>query len=97
MDAHQIESIKTIKSLRHTIATLRVEANKFFDKIICRDTRGMFLYPKNRLKEGWSLTDVYERTTAAQELGWTVILRADADGLHVDYAQKLPTQRPWNF
>jgi len=91
------ESVRTIKSLRKNLSSLRQDANGLYNKLICRDTRGMFLYPKNRLKEAWILTDVYERTMAAQELGWNVVLRADADGLHVDYAKKLPTQRPPSF
>lgn len=91
------ESVSTIKSLRKSLSSLRQDANGLYNKIICRKSRGMFLYPKNRLKEAWVLTDVYERTMAAQELGWNVVLRADADGLHVDYAEKLPSSRPMSF
>ncbi len=91
------ESATALRQLRKTVSGLRETANEFFNKVVNRDVRGMFLYPKNRLKEAWALTDVYERTLAAQELGWTVVIRADQDGLHVDYAKKLPTSRPWNF
>lgn len=91
------DSDKLIKTLRSRIHSLSEDANGLYNKILCRKTRGMFSYPKKDLRGSWSLDDVYQRTMAAQALGWNVVLRADDDGLHVDYAEKLPSTRPGTF
>jgi hypothetical protein len=88
---------KTIKDLRRQISQLKEQGNRFFDQIICRETYGMFLYPKDKLNISWTLSDVYERAHAAQTLGYNVLIRVDDKGLHVDYAKKLPNSRPWAF
>lgn len=51
----------------------------------------MWLYPKNRLNEGWTLHELYERTRAAEQLGYEIYVTADDRGLHVLYRKKLPT------
>jgi hypothetical protein len=68
---------------------------KYCDYVEYRDNRKMFLFKRDELLKGYSLSDVYERTRAADQLGFDVILRTDADGLHVEYIRRIP-KRPWN-
>lgn len=56
----------------------------------------MFLYKKSSLDTGWSLSQIYERTIAANQLGYEVIVQADNDGLHFKYIEKRPTEIPWD-
>jgi len=86
-----------LKSLRQENAELRKQGHEFFDKILNRDTRVLFTYAKERIGSSWSLEDVWERTMAAQALGFNTIIRADDKGLHIDYAKTLPTARPYRF
>lgn len=55
----------------------------------------MFLLPKDKLSQAWKLEDVWERTKAAEQLGYDVTVRADDDGLHFGYVCKRP-DTPWN-
>jgi len=56
----------------------------------------MWRYPKDKLGERWTLGDLWERTAAAEQLGYDVQLSANKDGLLVQYVKKLP-KRPWNI
>ena len=52
----------------------------------------MFHYPKSGINtSSWNLRDLYERTQAAQQLGYEVILSTTDDGLFVKYQKKLST------
>jgi len=84
------------ETLRKQLTHVHESAKEFVDKVFTRKKRTMFLYPLMDLKGGWSLDDVYQRTLAAQELGWCVTVHADAAGLRFDYEEKLPA-RPWNL
>lgn len=88
---------KRIRELYKTIALLREDGIAFFNKVFHRHTKPFFLYKRENLSTGYTLNDLYQRTHAAQELGYTVILTADDEGLHTAYAEKLPTVRPWRF
>lgn len=55
-----------------------------------RHVVSMFMYPKARLAEGWSMVDAYERTKAAEQLGYDVRLVAADDGLRVQYIKRVP-------
>jgi len=67
------------------------------DKVQYPHTVFMWRYPKNKLSSTWSLTDLYERTQAAQDLGYQVIITADkSDGLNISYQKKAP-ERPWEL
>lgn len=59
-------------------------------KVRYRDERGMWTYPKDKLDEGWDLTHLYERTKAAEQLGYDTQLVAADTGLVVRYVKKLP-------
>lgn len=69
---------------------------EFANKCLIRRRRNMWMYPHAKLNEGWRLHDLWERTAAAEQIGYDVQLRADKDGLHVEYIAKLP-ERPWNI
>ena len=56
-----------------------------------RHSREMFIYPKDRLGEVWSLVDLYERVAAAEQLGYDVHIVADSTrGLVTRYIKKVP-------
>ena len=65
-------------------------------KVTWRKERGMWTYPKAQLGEHWSMSDLYQRTLAAQQLGYHVILVADEKGLMVRYREDVP-QAPYEF
>ena len=56
----------------------------------------MFFYKKSDLDnhDAWMMDEVYERTIAAEQLGYDVIIRADNDGLRIMYRTK-PGPKPW--
>ena len=60
-------------------------------KMKYRHEKTMWLYPKSRLDEGWALRDLYERTKAAEQLGYDVQLVANDDGLSVRYKKQVPS------
>jgi hypothetical protein len=75
---------------------LKEIGTEWANKIRFRDQRGMWFYPKKRLHEGWSLDDLYERVSAAEQLGYVVELKATEDGLEVVYLKELPPT-PFEF
>lgn len=66
------------------------------NKIKYAHTKTMFYYPKSRLSEKWELRDLFERTAAAEQLGYEVVLEATDLGLEVKYRKKAPDV-PWEF
>lgn len=62
----------------------------FCRRIRFRDETPMFHYPIDKINVGWNLTDLYERTMAADQLGYDVIIKASSNGLEVKYVKKLP-------
>lgn len=56
----------------------------------------MWRYPKARLSEGWTLTDLNERVQAGRQLNYRVELRSEDEGLAVYYV-KLPKDKPWEL
>jgi hypothetical protein len=88
---------KQIKLLRAQLKIIRTEGNEFYDKMNGRKCITMWTYPKEKLNCSWMLSDLWDRTMAAQALGWDVIIDADEKGIHVRYAEKLPTSRPNSF
>lgn len=55
-----------------------------------RKTVTMWRYPKEKLQQGWSLTDLWDRVSAANQIGWEVIIEAGDDGLTVKYRSPEP-------
>lgn len=65
-----------------------------FLEIIYPRKKIMWNYPKNRLHEGWPLRDLWERTAAAKQIGYEVVLTAEEDGLRVTYVNARPDSIP---
>jgi hypothetical protein len=60
-------------------------------------TKTMWTYPKNKLGEGWTLAGLYERVSAADQLGFDVVLTADDAGIRVSYrARPDESHLPWS-
>ena len=71
--------------------TLLNEIKEFCRKLRYPHEETMFLYPKSDLSKNWSLSDLYERTKAAEQLGYDVIVQAHEKGLSVIYRKRNPT------
>lgn len=73
------------------------QAFEFAYRVVYPKVKPMFFFPKKRLNEAWSLAEVYERTSAANQLGYDVYLSADEDGLRFKYVEKRPERIPSNW
>lgn len=71
------------------------EIRKFCHDLKFRETREMFNVPTKDGKT-YSLEDVKQRTAAAEQLGYEVILEAKEAGLIIKYRKKLP-EIPFNW
>ncbi len=72
------------------------DAQDFARKVKYRHTVKMWHYPKDDLGKAWALTELYQRTAAAEQLGYDVVLEAMTDGLVVRYVKQVP-EAPWAF
>ena len=79
---------RVIKTPYHHLAE---DFDNFKRKVRFPRTVSMWHYPKGKLTEGWNLLDLYERTKAADQLGYEVVLVAADEGLKVQYVAKRPT------
>lgn len=76
---------------------LKDAARKFAASIEYAPTRRMWTYPKDKLGHQWKLEDLWERTKAAEQIGYDVVLEAhDTEGLIVRYRKK-PDQTPYEI
>jgi hypothetical protein len=73
--------------------TLKGRFRDFINACINRRPKTMWLYPKVKLGNNWTLDDLYHRVAAAEQLGFDVGLFATNEGLEVRYLKKLP-ERP---
>jgi hypothetical protein len=71
------------------------DITEFCLKLKHRNTVGMLWFGKANLPTGFRLDDVYERTLAADQLGYDVVLRADDKGLHVNYVKRVKIPYEW--
>jgi len=76
--------------------TLKGRFRDFINVCINRRPKTMWLYPKSKLGNNWTLDDLYQRVSAAEQLGFDVGLFATEEGLAVRYLKKLP-ERPWDI
>jgi hypothetical protein len=77
-------------------ARLKTEFANFVDLVLYPHTKLLWTYPKARLDEGWTLSNLAERVSAAAQLGYDVVLTRSENGdLVVQYRKQRPT-RPWN-
>lgn len=76
---------------------LRQSAHDFACKVKYPRRCQMWLYPKDKLTESWSLHKLAERVAAAHQLGHDVMLSVSETGdLVVEYVEKRP-DTPWQF
>lgn len=79
---------------KRTIVTpyqrLAQEFDQYKFKVACPRRVTMWQYPKEKLNELWRLYDLWERTKAADQLGYDVVLIAADEGLKVQYVAKRP-------
>lgn len=68
---------------------------RFSAQIIYPIKKGMFFYEYKRLGEGWDLSMVYQRTKAAEQVGFEVIVEAHDNGLQFCYRKK--PDIPWEL
>lgn len=76
---------------------LRNSIIEFCNKLNSNSEKFMFNIPKARLHEGWRLDDVYERTVAAKQIGYEVILTADPNGLNIKYRKIIPVPSRYSW
>lgn len=55
----------------------------------------MWVYPKARLNETWTLGDLYERARAADQLGYDVVLKPTDEALVVQYVERPSVPYEW--
>lgn len=75
---------------------LKDRCAKWAITVVSPHTRGMWRYPREKLATGFRLDDLYERIRAADQLGYDVRLRAEDDGLHVEYVKR-PGMPPYEI
>ncbi len=66
------------------------EIKEFCHKVKYRPTKVMWHYPLNKLGDKWTLSDLYQRAAAANQLGYEVHVRAEEQGLVVIYVAEAP-------
>jgi hypothetical protein len=76
--------------------TLKNYFSEYVTSVIERPRICMWRYPIEELSDAWSLRDLYQRVDTARHLGYEVHLRADVDGLHVEYVPEVDG-RPYNI
>lgn len=76
---------------------LRRKFAEFASKVEHPRRRAMWCYPKDKLDSGWALSKLYERTKAAEQIGYDVQLVATDDELQVQYVEKRPAAPPEAF
>ena len=86
-------TMKTKRKNPYTILLDEIKA--WIRKMKYRHTVSMFYWSLENLKPGkvWRLDDVYQRTLAAQSLGYEVVIQADENGMTMKYKEKIET--PW--
>ena len=74
---------------------LRDECREWARSVLRPQTREMWTYSADQMKEGYALTTLHARVAAADQLGWDVRLRARPNGdLFVEYVNR-PPGAPW--
>jgi len=66
------------------------QVREVITKIKYRETKNMFFYSYKNLGKAWSMTQIYERTKAAEQLGYDVQVKTTDKGLQFFYIKKMP-------
>lgn len=69
--------------------TLKEQFAQWVNKVLFRRRKPMWRYDKS------VMPDLWERVSAAQQIGYEVHLKATEKGIEVEYVEGLP-QRPYN-
>ena len=86
--------IDPLKLEKKRYRNLLEQAQKYAQDIYhIQNTRTeMFYYPKDSMKtSAWNLADLVERTRAAQQLGYRVVLTVTDKGLVAEYEKQMKT------
>lgn len=75
---------------------LQISARNWARSVLYGARKTMWLYPKARLGDKWSLAHLAERVAAANQLGYDTKLENSDEGLRVVYVQR-PPEAPWEF
>ena len=80
-----------LKQERRRYEALRAEANEYARNVyhVLVTPKTMFRYPQEKMNLNWNLQDLLERTKAAQQLGYRVVITADEEGILVQYEKQL--------
>lgn len=70
-------------------------ARKFSGQVLYPICKSMWVYPMASLNGGWDLTRLYERTKAADQLGYDVLCIATDEGLKIQYRKRPDV--PWEL
>jgi hypothetical protein len=83
--------IDPLKQERRRYEALRAEANEYARNVynVLVTPKTMFRYPQEKMNLNWNLQDLLERTKAAQQLGYRVVITADEEGILVQYEKQL--------
>ena len=73
------------------------EIREFCSKLKYSHNTTMLKYPLNKLDSGWKLSEVYQRVSAADQLGYEVLLEANDYGLRVYYRKKMNIPMKWRY
>jgi hypothetical protein len=73
---------------------LKAKFLEYVDAVEYRHREDMFKVSKGQLSGPHTMADIFERTMAAQQIGYDVVLRASGEGLLFQYIKKIP-DRPW--
>lgn len=76
-------------------ARLLADVRKFAFTVKYAARKTMWVYPKNRLIEGWHLADLYAMAKTADQLGYDVLVVPAEDGLRVEYRKRADV--PWDW
>ncbi len=76
-------------------ARLLLDVRKFAGCVKYATRKTLWTYPKDRLSDGWALSDLYQRAKAADRLGWDIHLVPEDDGLRVEYRKRPDVPRDW--
>ena len=75
---------------------LLMDIRAFCGELKYRPTKTMFFIKKADLRgSSYSLDDIYERTRAAEQLGYEVHVIAEDDGLRFNYVKKVRIPLGW--
>ena len=68
---------------------------KFSEELKLAHTANMFAISKQDLGKSYGFQDIWERTMAAQQIGYEVVIKADLEGIHINYRKTVSVPTMW--